>query len=450
MKKTKKKRTPIKISSPKSKMQVYRARILHTTAQDRLIEHIDGALAVNSRGRIVFCGRFDDFLKLYDKRKAEFKIVDKRGRLIIPGMIDCHLHLPQLDLRGKHGSTLLNWLDRYIFPAEVAFADPRYAEALSKRFFKKLILNGATTSAVYTTIHAKSTDIAFRVAKESGLRVIMGKMMMDQHSPDNLTEDTRQSLNESEKLCEKWHGANKGKLMYAFTPRFAPTCSEHLLDGIGKLAKESGAYVQSHIAETAGEVKRVKELFPDYDDYTAVYEENDCFGPKAIMGHAIHLSDDELHRFALAKTKIAHCPTSNFFLKSGRMPIERIEEHGIVYGLGTDVGAGTSLSLFTTMRHADFIQPSINVSPVKAFYLATLGGAKTLSLEHEVGNFEEGKAADFCVIDICGIDPRYKLGDLTGEEALSLLVYRGIGNVIKETFVSGEKLDVDKMKIKGE
>ena len=428
----------------KNKFAIYRGRIINPLSPDRFEEFKDGALVVDEKGKIVACGDFSSIRRQYANTHV------RQHDLIIPGLVDCHLHLSQLDLRGKHGATLLDWLERYIFPAEVAFSNARIVDDVAKRFFKKLILNGTTTAAIYTTVHAKSTDHVFKIAKAAGVRAIIGKVMMDQYSPSELQEDTHESLKLSEALCAKWHGACKGRLMYAFTPRFAPTCSEELWLEVGKLANETGAYIQTHIAETTAENKRVRELFPDYNDYTEIFEENGCLGPKTILGHAIYLSDDEMRCLAQSKTKLVHCPTSNFFLKSGRMPVELIEEHGITYGLGTDVGAGTSMSLFTTMRHADYIQPHITISPVKAFYLATLGGAKTLSLEHETGNLKPGKSADFCVVDIGAIDPRYKLSDLTAGEILSLLMYRGNGSVIRETYVHGEKLDVDDLEIKGD
>ncbi|OGQ47957.1 MAG: guanine deaminase [Deltaproteobacteria bacterium RIFCSPLOWO2_02_FULL_47_10] len=437
---------------------IFRGRIIHSLYPNKIEEFKDGALVLDSHGRILACDEYGKIARGQIPPVPPFlkgggggiKIVDRRGSVIIPGLIDCHLHLPQLDQRGRHGVTLLDWLEKYIFPAEKAFENLRTAEDVSKRFFKKLILNGTTTAAIYATIHAKAADLAFRVAKDAGIRAIIGKVMMDQYAPKGLEEDTHQSLKDSEALCAKWHNAGKGRLMYAFTPRFAPTCSETLLAEVGNLARESGAYIQTHIAETVAENERVKELFPDYKDYTEVYEENFCLGPKTILGHAIHLSEDEMRRIAKSKTKLAHCPTSNFFLKSGRMPVELIEEHGITYGLGTDVGAGTSMSLLTAMRHADYIQPHLTVTPAKAFYLATLGGARALSLENSVGNFRKGKFADFCTVDIKAIDPRYKPSELMADEILSLLMYRGNGSVIAETYVGGEKLDVDGLKIKGE
>jgi len=427
---------------------IYRSRVINPLTKDRIEEYIDGAVVVGENGKISSVGDYEKVVA--PLRKKKFKEVDRRGMLIMPGLIDCHLHLPQLDLRGKHGATLLQWLEKYIFSAERAFARADIAEELSKRFFKKLILNGTTTAGVYSTIHYRSTDIAFSVAKASGLRIILGKVMMDQNSPAGLLENGRDSLSESERLCEKWHNTEGGRLMYAFTPRFAPTCSESLLSEIGKMARDSGAYIQTHLAETLQEVLFVKKLFPDHPDYTSVYEENDCLTPKTLLGHAIHISDDEMSRIAKNGAKVIHCPSSNLFLKSGSIRLNEIDGHGITIGLGTDVGAGTSMSLFTTMRHADYIQPRFNVSPAFAFYLATLGGAKALSLEHITGNLAAGKSADLIVADIRGIDPRYDISAMDKEELLSVMMYRGNGDLVKEVYVEGKRLDVDDLKMKGE
>lgn len=419
----------------KNEHRAYRGRIIYSKGPSDIVDIADGLLVVGGDGHIESCGIYND--------KIRGSVLDLRGRLLIPGLIDVHSHIPQLDQRGKHGATLLNWLDRYIFPAERAFADLKVVDDVATRFFKKLILNGTTTSGLYATVHAEATNRCFEIARDCGVRCFIGKVMMDQHSPEGLIESTGDSLKISETLCAKWNGAENGRLMYAFTPRFAPTCSLKLLKETGKLARQAGAYIQSHIAETRDENARVKELHPKYEDYVELFEDAECLGPRTIMAHAIHLSDEEFKRFAASRTKIAHCPTSNFFLKSGWMPVSKVERAGIVYGLGTDVGAGTSMSVFTEMRHADYTQLKETITPAKAFYLATLGGAKTLSLEDEIGNFENGKCADFCVLDISGIDPAYRLSDLDTNEVLSLLMYRGDGRVVESTFVGGKKLDVD-------
>ena len=414
---------------------IYRGRILNPIGPDRVEDVADGMLAVNAAGRIVACGPFDS--------SAKGRTVSLSGKLIIPGFVDLHCHIPQLDARGKHGATLLAWLDRYIFPAEKAFADPRVVEDVATRFFKKLILNGTTTSSLYATAHEAATDRCFQVAEAAGVRCAIGKVMMDREAPEGLLETTAASLAASERLCAKWHGAAEGRLRYAVTPRYIPTCSAELWREAGKLARATGCLLQSHIAETREENDRTRELHPDLPDVVAFFEEVGCLSPRTLLAHAIHLSDDEYRRLAASGTHVAHCPTANFFLKSGQMSIARVEAAGLSYGLGTDVGAGTSMSLFTVMRHADYMQPEVSVMPTKAFFLATLGGARALSMEREIGSFEAGKAADFCIVDIAGIDPTYDLAELDADEVLSLLMYRGDSRAIEAAYVNGQRLDVD-------
>lgn len=426
---------------------IYRARVLNPVSRSRYNEWADGAIAIDESGKIVSCGEFSA-VQAECKKGVDTK--EFKDQVVIPGLVDCHLHMPQLDQRGKHGATLLDWLRKYIFPAEMAFSDLTVVEDVAKRFFKKLILNGSTTSSVYVTVHPDATNLAFEIAESSGLRVVMGKVMMDFNTPQGLGETTKESIESSLELCEKWHGAAGGKLMYSFTPRFGPTCSEKLWKETGGLVSKTGAYLQTHISETVAEVEKVREIFPEYVDYTDLLERNGCLTPKTLLAHAIHVSPSECRRIAAADAKVVHCPTSNAFLKSGRMPVEMIEAAGITYGFGTDIGAGTSMSLFSCMRHADYIQPKISITPATAFYSATLGGAKVLSLDKKIGNFEIGKQADFCVVDVRGIDPRYNLGELTADEVLSLLMYRGDGNAIEETYVDGMKLDVDDIVMRGD
>lgn len=417
---------------------LFRARILNPQSPMRLQAFDDGGLLVE-RGKIVAVGPFATL-----RRKARAaRVKTFAGRVLIPGLVDCHVHLPQLDQRGKYGATLLDWLQRYIFAAESRFADLRVAEDVGRRFFKKLILNGTTTAAVYTTVHARSTALAFELAQAAGLRVVMGKVMMDQHSPRALQEPTRRALRESEQLCAQWHGAAGGRLRYAFTPRFAPTCSHTLWTETAKLVRASGAYLQTHIAETPAENARVRQLFPQYRDYLQLFERTQCLGPRTVLAHAIHLSAGAYRRIARADAAIAHCPLSNLFLKSGRMPIATVERAGVRLGLGTDVGAGPSMSMFAVMRHADYVQPDCSISPRHALYLATLGGARALHMEHEVGHFAAGKWADFVVLDPAGIDPMCRASRLTTDELLSLLMYRGDGQAVEATYVAGQRLDVD-------
>jgi guanine deaminase len=344
---------------------------------------------------------------------------------------------------ASYAANLLEWLNTYTFPEECRFVESAHAERIARHFYDEMIRHGTTTAVAYCSVHKTSADAYFAEAMRRNMRMVGGKVMMDRHAPDGLLEETIESLAASERLCAKWHGAASGRLRYVFTPRFAPTSSFELLRGAAVLADDAGAWIQSHLAETLEENARVRALFPDFPDYAALLEAAGMLTPRTILAHAIHVSEDECRRLAASATKIAHCPTSNFFLKSGRMPVERIEAAGIVYGLGTDVGAGTSMSLFTEMRHADYAQYGRTIEPARAFALATIEGAAVLGLEHEIGNFESGKFADFCVIDITGIDPTYALSSLDTDEVLSLLMYRGDSRAIESTWVAGGKLNVD-------
>lgn len=444
MKKTPK--TPVR-KERREEITFYRARIINPLSSFHVEEFYDGALVIGADGRILRVGDFKKMMEGYRGEKRP-KVVDLKGMLMIPGLVDCHTHVPQLDQRGKHGSTLIDWLQKYIFPAEAAFTDLNVVDDVAKRFIKKMILNGTTTASMYSTIHAKATDHIFKIARDSGIRAIIGKVMMDRNCPSSLAENTTRSINESADLCEKWHGAANGRLMYAYTPRFAPTCSGKMLKAVGKLVHDSGAYLQTHIAETLEENAHARVAHPGAPDYATLLHMNGCLGYKVLLAHAIYLSPSECKLISATGTKIIHCPTSNFFLKSGRMPVEMIEAAGITYALGTDVGAGCSMSLFTTMRHADFIQPNITISPTHAFFLATLGGAQALSLDQLTGSLQPGKWADFAVLDIRQIDPRYKLSELSADEIMSLLMYRGDGRVVHSTYVMGSRLDVDSSALK--
>lgn len=423
--------------------KAFRGRIIHTLSADEVVDIGDGLMLVDGDGRIIACGEYDELIG----RCEGVEIDHFKYRLIIPGLVDCHLHLPQLDQRGRFGATLFDWLEEYIIPAEQAFDDPKIVDDVGRRFFKKLILNGTTTSSIYGTTHEDATHRTFELAELSGVRAIIGKVMMDRHVPFDAMEDTAHAIDASMRLHEKWHGREGERLRYALTPRFAPSCSGQLWYEIGKIMETTDVYVQSHIAETEEEVENMRELFPDARDYFELFEKAGVVGPKVILGHAIYLSDDEYRRMAEADTRIAHCPTSNFFLKSGCMSIRRVDKAGVKFAFGTDVGAGTTMSLFGEMRHSDFAQRDMHLLPGRALYLATLGGARVLSYDDVVGNFIPGKYADFCVIDIKKLDYYYELESLSTMDVLSLIMYRGDGYIIDDTYVAGRPLDVDALNV---
>ncbi|MBI2343168.1 MAG: guanine deaminase [Deltaproteobacteria bacterium] len=419
--------------------RLFRARWLHPLSRTRIAGCADGGILVDAAGRVLAAGAFSTVRRAAPRAV----VVNYAGRLIIPGLVDTHVHLPQLDQRGKPSQTLMTWLRDHVFPVEATFANLHVAEAVGRRFFQQLIRHGTTTAMVHATIHVPATALAFELAAAAGLRVIMGKVMMDQQTPRRLQEVTHRTLRDSEWLCAEWHGRYGGRLQYAFTPRFAPMCSETLWRETGRLVAQSGAYVQTHLAETPEENRWMSRSFPACRDYVHLFERTETLRPRAVFAHAIHLAPGAYRRMAKAGAAIAHCPLANVFLKSGRMPIEWLEAVKIRYGLGTDVGAGPSLSMFAVMRHADYLQPTRRISPRHALYQATLGGARALRMEREIGNFAVGKWADFVVIDPHGIDATYDLSTFTDDDLLGLLMYRGDQHVVEATYVAGHRLATD-------
>lgn len=369
-----------------------RGSLLFARPDRSLVWHADGACVWDAGGRILAA---EAWASLAPQLPATAHIRHWPQHVITPGFVDCHVHLPQLDCRCKSGYRLLAWLERFIFPAEAAFADPDIARDTARRFFAELLRHGTTTALIYCTIHEAATHAAFEAAAACGIRAIIGKVMMDRHSPPALTERTTESLAATERLLARWHGV-QDRLFYAVTPRFALTCSDTLLREAGKLATQGNAYFQTHIAEVPDEVTRAHELF-GVTDYVHLFAERGCVGPRSVFAHAIYLTAPEWAQLAAAQAAIAHCPSSNVFLQSGRMPYEATRTHPLRCGLGTDVGAGPEFALWDVMARGTEQHGATVFTPETAFYHATLGGAEALSLAHETGSLLPGLAAD-CVV----------------------------------------------------
>ncbi len=424
-------------------LSAYRGHIVSPIDGSRLNDIRDGLLVVDENGQIVFVGAESEFDK--DAANLQDKIIrrlDFGKRLIMPGMVDTHLHLPQVTATGKSGEHLMNWLQRFIFPSEIRCRDAVYARKIAKWFFDEMACNGTTTGVVMTTVHKEATDIAFQIASERGLRVIMGKMMMNANAPPELTEELSASLSASHELCQKWHGADGGRLMYAFTPRFAPTSTSELLKECGKLWQESkGSYLHTHLAESQDEIDFVKGQYPSARSYVDVYHSFGLLGKNSVMAHSIHLDEQDIKLLRETDSSLAHCPSSNFFLKSGVFQYNRILKSGIRFGLGSDVAAGPQMSLFCVMKDANYMQPHDWLGPEELLYRATLGGARALALEARIGSLDAGKEADFIVVD-----PRRRTGiisdilDRSIDEILSALVFLGDDRIIDATFVRGRQL----------
>jgi guanine deaminase len=351
--------------------------------------------------------------------------------LALPGFIDLHVHLSQYRMRGLYEPALLPWLKHNVFPEEARSANDVYAKDLSNQFYQALCKAGTTTSVIYTAPFRQACDIAFQVAEEIGIRAKIGMTMMDQNSPVDLQQSTVSSLDSSFSLFETWHG-KIALLDYIFTPRFAPTCSMDLMKQVGAYAAKHNAWIQTHLSENNDELTWVKDLF-GLNSYTEVYEKAGLINPRSIFAHAIHLDDNELSILKANNAKIAHCPDSNFYLKSGEFPLAEIENHGIQYGLGSDVGAGTKLSMLYHAKMMNFRQSKVSVLPQSALYHLTLGSAKLLDMDTLVGSLEPGKDADIVIL-------RPPDGYEINEQSISQLCFFGDEFSTQETIVAGKTL----------
>ena len=427
-----------------------RGFVIDAPEPGRLRSWKNGAVVIED-GRIVEVGSY----QFLSKRPRPLPVHWRHNErsVILPGLIDIHTHLPQYPVVARGRGQLLDWLHQYIFPRERGFTGPVGAREASA-FFSELARNGTTTACVYTAIFEDSCDAAFLAAAESGLRVIMGKTMMDLGSYGTLQprKVLSVSLMEAERLCRKWHGHGSGLLDYALTPRFALACSERLMKSVADMATQSGCYIQTHLSENREECERVKHLFPGAQDYTDVYYKMGLLGPKTILGHCIHLSDRERTLLARMGAIVAHCPTANLFLSSGIMALGEHLAAGIKVGLGTDVAAGPELNLWQVMRSAiesqkarSFYEPNVSVpTHSQVLHLATLGAAEALGKGAITGSIDEGKDADLIVLDAAAMLPYHgtatKLEELTADDLLSLCIYRGGPHAMLETFVRGRSV----------
>src|SRR5438309_269093 len=371
----------------------------------------DGALVIEN-GRISETGDYDDLRRL--QRPKPVRWIDYGPVAIFPGLVDCHTHLAQYSAVARGESELLPWLRQHIFPVEREFTGPK-ARAEAPQFFHELARHGTTTAMIYAAIYEDSCEIGFEAAKQSGLRVILGEMMMDLGSYGQLQPKKviSVSLMESERLCRKWHRAEGGRLEYAFSPRFAVTCTEKLMRGAAEMATRFDAYLQTHLAENREEIEKVRHLYMGAHDYTHVYEKCGLLTPKTVLGHCIHLQPREIEAIAVAQANVAHCPTSNLFLGSGLIKLDQLLKAGIAIGLGSDVAAGPELNMWQVMRSALAVQKARNMAdphlprmrPTDAFYLATSGGARALGKSSVIGTLDVGKEADLLVVDLPALLP---------------------------------------------
>ena len=382
-------------------MQAYRASLLHFHADPAFHErayawHEDGLLIVDN-GQVLAAG---DYQALHATLPPNTELHDYSGKLLLPGFIDTHVHYPQTDMIASPAPGLLPWLESYTFPTERQFDDPAHAGAVADFFLDELLRNGTTTAMVYCTVHPQSVDAFFEASARRNLRMVAGKVMMDRNCPDFLRDSAESSARDTEALIRRWH--NKGRALYAITPRFAPTSTEAQLQLAGELARAwPDTFIQTHVSENEDECAWVKSLFPKSRSYIDVYDSYGMLRPRGMYGHCIWLNERDRERMAETGAAAAICPTSNLFLGSGLFDFPCADAAGMLLSLATDVGGGTSFSMLQTMNEAYKVARlgGSYLPALRMFYLATLGAARSMQLDGVIGNFVPGAEADFIIVD---------------------------------------------------
>ena len=424
-----------------------RARLLTPLPEGQTQWLPDGVIEVDQRGRI------RSVRSAVDVPRAAEIAIDLRPLVVMPGLVDTHMHIPQVPAAGLGaGMDLLAWLERYVFPLEHDF-DVAAAHDLAPQVYRAMAAAGTTTFSGYAAIWPDSTDACFRAAEEHGIRATIGAVLMDRITYDDRTPpgDIRENaIRASGELCERWHGAADGRLRYAFTPRFAVSCTDAMLRESASLAEHYGATWQTHLSEDAREMATVAESFPEADDYLDVYDRAGGLGRKALFAHAIHLSDREVARMVETDSAIAHCPVSNMFIRSGVMPLARYRDEGLRVGLGTDVAGAPELSVITQMR-LGFFQHNSRATlehdetpvagPLDWLWLGTLGGAEALGLEDVIGSLEPGKEADLIAVDPEWAAPPNAEPCRDLDEVASRLIFRERHGMVRAAWVRGRRLE---------
>ncbi|WP_201571387.1 guanine deaminase [Psychrobacter nivimaris] len=405
----------------------------------------DGALVVDSvTGCIVEYGHNETILAKYTNTSEQagqlvVKVHDYSDKLIMPGFIDTHVHYPQIDMIAAYGEQLLDWLNNYTFVTEANFGDPKVAHDTAQFFLNQLLANGTTSAMVFSTSHPESVSAFFTESHKLNTRMITGNVLMDQNAPDNLCVPAEKGIRDTQNIIDNWH--ERGRQHVAITPRFAITSSPKQLLLAGELyASYESVYLQTHLAENHDEIAFVKQLYPDHKGYLDVYDTMGLLGRRTTLAHGVHLEISEYERLRATGTQISHCPTSNLFLGSGLFDLPKTLSYTGV-SIATDVGAGTSLSMLTTLSEAYKIQQlqSNQLSAHQGLYQITLGNAQSLLLDNKIGNFMPNKEADFVVIDMGATEllERRMAQTKTLEEQLFVLMMLGDDRVIDQTVIAG-------------
>ncbi len=424
-------------------MKAWRASLLYFPEPAQAVLETDGLLVVgpDAAGRqiVLAVGSYSELAP----RFPGLDITHLPGRIIAPGFVDMHIHYPQLDVIGSPAEGLLPWLENYTFPPESRFSDAAHNSEAAAFFVDELLRHGVTTALAFATSHPASVNALLGEAQRRSLRMIAGKVLQDQNSPDGVRDATEQSLLDTEALITRWHGVDR--LGYAITPRFVPSCSEAQLRGAGALAaKYPDVWIQSHVAENKDEIAWVRELYPQARSYLSVYEQFGLLRPRAVYAHCIHIDDEDRALMRATGTAAAVSPTSNLFLGSGFFDYVAADRAGFLYGLASDVGGGTSFSPFHTMLAAYYVgregqtKPGVSLKPQQLWWQHTGGAARALGLGGVTGNLLPGCEADFLVLNPQATPLLARKTAQAGslDELLFSLIVLGDDRVVERTVIS--------------
>lgn len=396
----------------------------------------DGAVVVGG-GKIIMVGEFNP------KAAAHHEVIDHSGKLILPGLIDPHIHFPQMQVIGSYAANLLEWLNTYTFVEEQKFADKAHSDRIAEKFFDELIRHGTTTAAAYCSVHPQSVDAFFEAAAKRDMLMVAGKVMMDRNAPEALRDTPQSGYDDTKAGIAKWHG--KGRAQYCITPRFAITSSYEQMEMAEALAREyPDLHIQTHVDENLAEIAFARELFPNLPDYLGIYERYHLLGPKTLLGHCIHLTHREVEIIAATRSVAVWCPTSNLFIGSGLFDHDRLHAHGARIAVATDVGGGSSYSMLRTLDEGYKVLQlrGQRLNPLRSFYMMTLGNARAMSLDENIGTIEAGKDADLVVLDAAATPQMALRMEAVNSLANELFLLQTCGDdrAVVETYVAGRPL----------
>ncbi len=398
----------------------------------------DGGLLV-SEGKIAAIGEYANIRAQAPEGVTE---KDHRPHLIVPGLIDMHLHFPQMQVIGSYAANLLEWLNTYTFPEECRFVESAHAQRIATHFYDELIRHGTTTAVAYCSVHKTSADAFFAEALKRNMLMVGGKVMMDRNAPQGLLDTPELGYDETRQVIADWHG--KGRNHVAITPRFAITSTPKQMEAAQALAQEfPDLFIQTHLSENLDEIKYTCELYPEAIDYTDIYVRYGLMGNKTLLGHAIHLSDREADVLSETGAVAVHCPTSNLFIGSGLFPMKKLQrrEKPVRIAVATDIGGGSSYSMLRTMDEAYKIQQLLGerLNPLESWYLMTRGNAEALSMVDRIGTLDAGTDADITVLNASSTPAMaLKMEVVTSlTEELFLMLTMGDDRTVVETYVAG-------------